>query len=273
MTPIVLALLSTVQAAEVEIATGAAINVLVDGVPLAWDEDGGGLGVVRDLPAGRHTVESRNVMGKTTAYKEIQLAPDDRIRFEYRQKELWHVNTTKIAPPLPLPPATTVETVSIGVPMAGPSIGITVHDGGDTVHIGAGVYGGAATQTTTVVTTNGAVFDAPVDGRHHDRHGDHGRPAPSLVPMDAGTFASLLSQVDDASFSDDKLSILRTAATHNGFTCAQLAALLGAMSFADDKLQAVAALRPAIVDPQNAFLINDAFPFSADAQKAQAYFR
>lgn len=268
------------QAAEIEVALAVPIGVFVDGVPMQGDE-GSGLGVARDLAPGRHVLETRNMMGKTTAYKELDLAADDRVRFEYRQKELWHIGTYKIAG---APPSTTVvQTTTTTVPASG--MGVTVSDGVDTVTVGVGVgaYGGgmvvtdgqntvsmnagiSVTETTTTTTTtvvssggSGVAVAAPA-------------PAASSA-MDERAFGTFLRQLDNASFSDEKLALIETTAANNWMSCDQLARILDTLDHGSDKVKAVGIVRNSIVDPQNAFVLNDKFSFSSDAQKAQAYFR
>ncbi|MEZ4321269.1 MAG: DUF4476 domain-containing protein [Myxococcota bacterium] len=277
MLSFILALSAPTQAAEVQVALSVPITVLVDGVPQALPE-GSNLITVGDLPAGKHVVETRTLMGKTSAYKEISLAADDQIRFEYRQKELWHIGTYKLAgAPPPVQSETVQQTtvVQTGIPLG---VGVTVTDGTDTVSVGSGLYGGSVvvsdgretvrmsagvqvTETTTTTTT--VVHGAPPPPP----------PQPAVLPMSGRSFDALVGQMDNASFGDDKLEILRTAAANNAFTCAQLARILDVFSHGSEKLEAVAIVQPSIVDPENAFVINDRFSFSSDAQKAQAYFR
>jgi len=285
MLSILLALTAPASAAEVQVVTRVPINILVDGVPLVWDENTG-LGVVYDVPAGRHQIEARNLMGKTAAYKEVDLAWDDQIRFEYRKKELWHIGTYKLAAAVP-PPVSTTTVVETHEQVVSPGIGVVVSDGHDSVSVGAGVLGAGVvvtdghgsgvvvgvpvvgattTTTTTVVTSGGEDHHAPVVD-------EHASVPVAPVGMDAGAFNALRSQIDKAPFSDDKLSVLRTAVANNWITCAQLGELLEVFDFASDKLEAVGVARNSVVDPQNAFLLNDKFSFSSDAQKAQAYFR
>ncbi len=278
MLPLILTLLAPAEAAEVQVALAVPISILVDGVPMAFDETTN-LAVSRDLPAGRHVVETRNAFGKVTARKEIELAAHQQIRFEYRQKELWHIGTYDIPGAIT---ETTVVTTTTGVPVAPVGgVGITVTDGNETVSVNAGMLGAGVvvsdgsgtvainggvqvtetTTTTTVVTTGGPVaVPAPV-------------PPPAPVGMDPASFNQLLAQLDKASFADDKLAVLRTVGANNWLTCDQLGRVLDKLSFDDDKVDAVAILQPSIVDPQNAFILNDKFSFSSDAQKAQAYFR
>lgn len=92
-------------------------------------------------------------------------------------------------------------------------------------------------------------------------------------PIAEPQLQQLIQAVKDASFSDDQVSVIRTAASRNHFTCAQAVRLLEILSFSDAKVQAAQALKPAIVDPQNAFQLEAAFSFSSDKEQIRALFR
>lgn len=274
------------EAAEIQVTGMAAIMVLVDGRAAEGDPNTGMI-VVGNLPAGRHQVETRNLMGKTTAYKEFDLAGDDQIRFEYRKRELWHIGTYKLAvatppppPPVAIPGGTTTvtETVTVG----GPGVGITVSDGTETVSLGVGPFGAGVVVSDgvdTVAVNAGVTVTETTSTTTVVQHGGPGYapppppPAPVAVAMDERTFGSFLSTLDNATFSDDKHAVLRSTAANNWFSCDQLRRILEMYSHGSDKVEAVGIVRPSIVDPQNAFVINDSFSFSSDAQKAQAFFR
>lgn len=271
------------QAAEIQVVLGTPIGVFVDGIPMHADPDGRNMAVSTDLAAGRHVLETRNALGKTTAYKELDLAVDDRVRFEYRKRELWHVNTSKMA--MPTANTTVVRTTTTTTAQGGGGYDVIMQEGGETVHMGvsAGPMGGrvvvsdgqntvamdagitvteTTTRTTTTTTTTGDAFGTAV--------------VPSAAPaseMDPGSFNALRQQMDDAAFSDDKLSLLTTAVTHNLLSCNQLVQLLDTLPMSSDKVKAVGIAQPSVIDPQNAHLLNGAFSFSSDAQKAQAFFR
>jgi hypothetical protein len=104
-------------------------------------------------------------------------------------------------------------------------------------------------------------------------------PAPSLPlppvgpqPLDDQSFNNLVKAVDDAPFSDDQLGLLKIASS-GYFTCAQVGALIDQISFSADKVEAVQILRPHIVDPQNAYLLNEHLSFSDDRRKVMAMFQ
>ena len=98
-------------------------------------------------------------------------------------------------------------------------------------------------------------------------------PPAAPAPIGESQLQQLIKAVKDASFSDDQVSVLKTAAARNHFTCAQVVRLLEPISFSDAKLQSIAALKSAIVDPENAFQLEAAMTFSGDKEKVRALFR
>jgi len=103
-------------------------------------------------------------------------------------------------------------------------------------------------------------------------------PPPPALPvgptaMSSTAFAGLVQAVKAASFGSDQVDILRTAAVGNHFRCEQVATLLGLMSFSSNQLDAVKALRPAIIDPENAWQLEAPFSFSSDKEQVRALFR
>lgn len=97
-------------------------------------------------------------------------------------------------------------------------------------------------------------------------------PPPAPLPLDDQAFGALLKAVDDAPFSDDQLGILKTASS-GYFTCAQVGQLIDQISFSADKVEAVQILRPHIIDPQNAYTLNEHLSFSDDRRKVMAMFQ
>lgn len=103
------------------------------------------------------------------------------------------------------------------------------------------------------------------------------RPTGPFVPppprsMKRGAFRALIALLESTSFSSDKLDVVKTAASRNRFTVAQVGEILGTLDFSSDRLAAVKALRDRIVDPDNAFLLGQHFDFSSDKKKVAALF-
>ncbi|MFY0529163.1 DUF4476 domain-containing protein [Archangium gephyra] len=94
-------------------------------------------------------------------------------------------------------------------------------------------------------------------------------PAPARA-MDGALFQQLEARVDDEHLSDAKLTLLKTAASTNTFTCAQVARLVERFSFGDDKLEALSALKDRIEDPENKRKLVTLFSFDDEKEKARA---
>lgn len=93
---------------------------------------------------------------------------------------------------------------------------------------------------------------------------------PPAMGMPAADFEALLKEIEDASFSDDKIGVLETALSNQMFTCDQVGRLIDAYDFSDGKVKALELTRSRLVDPQNKFKILSHYTFSSDKQKAQA---
>lgn len=275
-----LALIVPSLAGEIQVVPRVPIDVVIDGLSMPMDPNGQTV-TAYDLGPGKHTVETRTAFGKTTAYKEVELAADEQIRFEYRQKELWHVATTKLVfaepAPLAVPPP----------PPPGPGVGLTVTDGTETVYLGVGGVGGQIVIDDGrggQVRVDGVIVDArtpPPPGvivvqprqRPDVIYVPTPPPPPAVMPMAPGPFNALLASMGAASFTSDQDALLTTAAAHNLFTIAQVKALIATYGFDSSRVDGVRILRHAVIDPENAFLLADAFDFSSNAQEAQGLFR
>lgn len=282
-----LALAVPALAGEIQVVPRAPVEIVVDGLSIPMDASGQTM-TAMDLQPGRHSVEARNAFGKTVSYMEVELAADEQVRFEFRKKALIHVATTRLAAPPPPVPAAPEPIVIHAASMepAGVGISMTMSDGTETVSMGvsadafgAGVViqdssgGSVAVQGGVTVTPRPQPQHIVVDARG-PRPPPGGVPAPpALVPMAPGPFAALVGSMRAASFNDDKDSVLQTAVAHNLFSVAQVKELIATYDFDGSRVDAVRILRPAVVDPENAFLLADAFDFSSNAQEAQALFR
>lgn len=96
---------------------------------------------------------------------------------------------------------------------------------------------------------------------------------PPPVPMAPAAFEALVQAEAKASFSSDKVDVVRKAASGNWFTIEQLGRLVDGASFSADKLDIVRACRPKVVDPQNAFALGSHFSFSSDREEAMGMFQ
>ena len=93
----------------------------------------------------------------------------------------------------------------------------------------------------------------------------YGQPGGVIGP---DRFAKLVNQVRGASFQDAQLNAVRdTLAGNVYFTCQQIAALMGAMSFDNGKVEMGALLFPRAVDPQNFSELTGALTFESYRQQ------
>lgn len=131
---------------------------------------------------------------------------------------------------------------------------------------------GVALLLSVVLSTN--ALARPRHGRdrgpHGKRHGDHARlvAQPVAYAMDDQSFDALLGQIAGASFSSGRLGVLQLAAQWNHFSVAQLKRIISLMWFSSERIGAVELVAPRLVDRQNVFLLNDAFPFTSEAEQA-----
>ncbi|WP_338864434.1 DUF4476 domain-containing protein [Myxococcus stipitatus] len=94
-------------------------------------------------------------------------------------------------------------------------------------------------------------------------------PEPMVRPMSQNAFRKFDEAIAREAYNDDKLRVLYAGIYDNNFLSSQVAALLERFPFSQDKLNAVRALKPRIIDPENHFIIINAFKFSSDKKKAQ----
>jgi hypothetical protein len=92
-------------------------------------------------------------------------------------------------------------------------------------------------------------------------------PPPRPVAIGAGELNTILEAIEDASFSSDKLSVLRSASRSRWFSAAQVVQVMEKFSFASDKVEAAAMLHEALVDPENWFVVYKALSFESDRRK------
>jgi len=90
--------------------------------------------------------------------------------------------------------------------------------------------------------------------------------------MKKEAFESLVALLEATSFEKDKLDVVKTAASKNRFSIAQVGEIVDTLSFSSGKLAAVEALVDRVVDPENGFLLAQHFTFSSDKKKVASLF-
>lgn len=95
---------------------------------------------------------------------------------------------------------------------------------------------------------------------------DEGKPSKPVAMRDAA-FDQLVATIRKASFDDDKVAVARHAAQSNWFSAAQIASVMGLLSFDDGKIDAAVAMWPRMTDPENSFVIFNKLTFDSSKEK------
>lgn len=82
-------------------------------------------------------------------------------------------------------------------------------------------------------------------------------------------FQELYQKVKDKPFKDERLRILREAASQSDFTCDEIVQLMKIFNFDDERLEALAILEPTIIDRENTDRIVDSMTFISGEEKAK----
>ncbi len=94
---------------------------------------------------------------------------------------------------------------------------------------------------------------------------------PRKEPMPPRAFASLLRMLEEEPFPDEKYSIVREAASKNYFTSQQVLQILKEFVFEDDRLKVAKLLYPRVVDPENFFIVYEAFTFPSSKRELRKW--
>lgn len=98
-------------------------------------------------------------------------------------------------------------------------------------------------------------------------------PPPEPQEMASGPFSALTMQVKQASFSSDKVNVIKAAARQNKFTVAQVGTLVDQATHSSDKVKIAQILRPSVIDPENGFQLQSHFTFSSDKKTIARLFQ
>lgn len=146
------------------------------------------------------------------------------------------------------PAHATIYAGNVNVP-AHSSVRVTVlHHGGAQVH----------------VSPMQPVYQAPAPVPVHGP-GWCGTPIPA--GMAPHTFVALRNSVAAQGFDSNRLSIAMQGVRMNGATSAQVAELMGLLSFESRRLELAKFAYAYVADPQNYFLVNDRFSFSSSVRE------
>ncbi len=98
-------------------------------------------------------------------------------------------------------------------------------------------------------------------------------PIPRKQAATGAQMSRLMSGLQAASFRDDKMRIIRSAAKGHHFTCKQVARIVATLPFSEDKVEAIAALHPRLVDPANAHTLYQLLPHASDREALEQRLR
>lgn len=124
-------------------------------------------------------------------------------------------------------------------------------------------------------TTNGNIQEAPahLGGSHgfepysYEHTGNYG----GASCMNDGEFLDLLTEIERACFSSDKLRIAKMALRHEHISALQLEKLIRAMDFDREQLEIAKAGYPKVMDKRNIWKVYDAFSFSSTAREFEEF--
>jgi len=81
-------------------------------------------------------------------------------------------------------------------------------------------------------------------------------------------FNNLIKALNNESFTDGKLNVLKLSLGNKFFTCKQVIKILNQFTFSSGKLKALRVIKRNIADRENGFIILNAFTFESDKKKA-----
>lgn len=120
------------------------------------------------------------------------------------------------------------------------------------------------------------------DNHHYNNNNNNNYnpvPAPNPVPrgvfcdfpMDDLNFSSVMATINSKSFDSDKILIAKQIVNSNCMLVSQIKQIVSALSFESNKLDFAEYAYNHSFDPQNYYLVNDAFGFSSSIQSLSDY--
>ncbi|MEC7987684.1 MAG: DUF4476 domain-containing protein [Myxococcota bacterium] len=91
----------------------------------------------------------------------------------------------------------------------------------------------------------------------------------NLWAMPANDYQVFQNQLEDATYTSDKLALIELVVQRSTFTSSQVKSTIESISFNKDQLAALRLMAPTIEDPDRSYVILDAFSFSSAKQEAQ----
>jgi hypothetical protein len=90
------------------------------------------------------------------------------------------------------------------------------------------------------------------------------------APLAAEAFERLRAAMAAEAYSPDQITVFKSAPPETHFTVAQICSLVDVIHYADEKLELVRLARRRLVDPENAYVFSQHFPYFEDKAKVSA---
>ena len=81
-----------------------------------------------------------------------------------------------------------------------------------------------------------------------------------------------MAQLRDAAFSRDRVDLIESTARRNQFNCEQLKSVISELNFEKERVAAISAWAPKLVDPDNSYVVIGALTFAGEKRKAREIF-
>ncbi len=197
--------------------------------------------VLRDLNPGRHFLEVFSACGTRSLFRGfIHVQPSSQIKARIDQRGQFVISAIVLKHPgvcyEPAGPGTVIYNDYQGIGPVSPVIG-----GCGTPSEPFGYYTGHAV----------------------------GVPALTMIPRPA--FEALIRTLEDQRFDENRLLIAREALSRHAFSAVQLREILYTMNFEASRLDVAKLGYSALVDPQNIYLVTEAFRFSGTTAELYAW--
>ncbi len=166
------------------------------------------------------------------------------------------------------------EKVNVNVNMGGVNLGINMDVPADPGFNQNSSSTTTTTTTTTTTKTSGSVGNSGRPSTHEKPHHDHPQNQTNAAPtgrcgypMDNASFQSAKSSIQSKSFSDSKMTLAKQITGSNCLSAAQIKEIVTLFDFETDRVEYAAFAHSRCNDPQNYFLINDAFKFESSIEE------
>ena len=138
-----------------------------------------------------------------------------------------------------------------------------------------------ATETEVTSSSSSSSMESSIninvnvnDDMNFDNEPEQHNALPAIIPakkaMSESEFNKFKNNVENESFGDDMLSVVRIGAKSKYFTTDQLVRLVDVFSFSDEKVETVRICWPKVVDQDNAHNLLGAFTYSDDKDKVES---